>query len=74
MKPHDQRPGLPWGLLLFDVLGAVFLGLGVLAETGIDFGHPVLERVAPVLIVVGALLMAPLFVWAVRRAQRRRPR
>jgi hypothetical protein len=62
---------LPWDLLLYDLLGAALLAVGIMALIGIDFGYPVLLKVAPVLIVMGILLMVPLIVWAVRAAQRK---
>ncbi len=63
---------LPWAFLLYDLLGAALLAVGIMALTGIDFGYPVLIKVAPVLIVTGVLLMVPLIAWAVRGAQRKR--
>jgi hypothetical protein len=62
---------LPWVLLALDFLGALLAAVGILALTGTDFGHPVLRTVAPGLIAIGAVLMAPIVVWAVRRAQAR---
>lgn len=67
-----ERRALPWELFLYDLLGAALLAVGIMALTGIDFGYPVLPKVAPVLIVTGVLLMVPLIVWAVRGAQRER--
>lgn len=66
-----ERRALPWGLLLYDLLGAALPAVGVMALIGIDFGYPLLPKVAPVLIVMGMLLMLPLIVWAVRAAQRK---
>lgn len=64
---------LPWVLLALDLLGSLLIVLGVLALTGTDFGQPVLETVAPGLIAIGCVLIAPLAVWAVRRSRQARP-
>ena len=45
------------------------LVMGVLGLTGVDFGYPVLQKVAPVFLIVGVLLMAPLLVWVIRKAK-----
>lgn len=63
---------LPWVLLVLDFFGALLAAVGILALTGTDFGHPVLRTAAPGLIAIGAVLMVPMVVWAVRRAQERR--
>lgn len=42
--------------------------LGVLGATGVEIGLPVLARIWPFLVVLGALLMAPFIVWAIRLA------
>jgi hypothetical protein len=70
-----SRPGFPVPplLLTLDVFGALLIALGVLALTGNDFGHPVLVTAAPGLIALGAALMVPIVVWAVRRKSRGGP-
>ena len=65
---RDQR-SLPWFLIALDGVGAILLVMGVLGLTGIDFGYPVLQKVAPVFLIIGVLLMAPLLVWVVRKAK-----
>ena len=67
-----QPMQLPWVLLALDFLGALLAAIGILALTGTDFGHPVLRTAAPGLITIGAILMVPMVVWAVRRAQARK--
>jgi len=54
-----------------DVVGGLLIVTGVLALAGADFGHPVLRSVALPFILIGALLMLPLLIWAVRRGRRR---
>jgi len=68
----SEKQSLPWGFLLYDMLGTVLLALGIAAQAGINFGYSVLTSVAPALIVTGVLLMAPLVVWVVRRARQDR--
>jgi hypothetical protein len=60
---------MPPVLLALDVLGTLFVVLGILGLTGIDFGQQVLTTVAPGFIALGALLMVPLVVWVVRNAR-----
>lgn len=67
----EGPPALPWVYLALDVIGALLIVVGVLAMTGIDFGHPVLRTVALPFIVIGVLLMLPLLAWAVSRHRRR---
>ena len=66
---NENKHSLPWFYLVLDISGTVLLVVGVLALTGIDFGHPVLRTVAPGFIVVGLLLMVPIAIWAIRRSK-----
>jgi len=65
-----MRP-LPVFHLVLDGVGTVLFATGALAYLGMDFGHPVLQTVAPVLLGFGAALMAPLIVWVIRNARSR---
>ncbi|NND45558.1 MAG: hypothetical protein HKN58_09560 [Xanthomonadales bacterium] len=65
----SKPPSLPWLYLLLDVVGALLIVTGVLALTGVDFGHSVLRTVAVPFIVIGALLMLPLVGWAITRGR-----
>lgn len=58
---------IPWYFIVLDVIGAIFLVVAILALTGTDFGYPVLRETAPVFLVVGLLLMAPLLIWVVQK-------
>lgn len=71
---NAPRASFPWVLLALDFFGAVLAAIGILALIGTDFGHPVLGKVAPGLIAIGMALMAPMVVWAVRRARETRDR
>jgi flagellar motor component MotA len=64
MKPTK----LPIFLLALDGLGTVLLVLGLLGMIGMDIGLRVLTTIWPVMIIIGAGLMAPFVVWAVRQA------
>ncbi|NIM68911.1 MAG: hypothetical protein GTN86_00220 [Xanthomonadales bacterium] len=64
---------IPWLLIVLDGLGALLLVAGILGLVGVDFGYPVLRTVAPAFLVIGALLMAPLVVWVIRKARRGPP-
>jgi len=66
---NEHQPSLPWFYLVLDIAGTLLVVVGVLALTGIDFGHPVLRTVAPGVIVIGLLLMAPIATWAIRRSR-----
>ncbi|MBT8062166.1 MAG: hypothetical protein HKO64_00335 [Xanthomonadales bacterium] len=66
---NSSKPGLPWLFLALDIVGMVLLVVGILALTGVDFGHPVLKTVAPGFIALGLLLMVPIAVWAIRRGR-----
>lgn len=67
----DSKSGFPWLFLALDLVGMVLLVIGILALTGMDFGHPVLKTVAPGFIALGLLLMAPITWWAINRSRNR---
>ncbi|MEJ8567083.1 hypothetical protein [Elongatibacter sediminis] len=71
MSGKSPFPIPPW-ILALDGVGTVLVVLGMLAALGIDLGLPALAGLWPLLIILGAGLMAPMVVWAVRRAQRAR--
>lgn len=65
---RSEKRRLPVFYVALDALGTLILVLGVLGATGVDIGLPVLARIWPFLVVLGALLMAPFIVWAIRLA------
>lgn len=60
---------MPVWLIALDALGTLLLALGILGLTGIDLGLPGITEAAPGLLVVGALLLAPMIVWVFRQAR-----
>jgi hypothetical protein len=63
------RP-IPWFFVTLDIIGALFLVLGILALAGIDFGHPVLREAAAGFLLIGIGFMVPLLIWVIRRLRK----
>jgi len=64
----NKKTGLPVFLIALDGLGSIILVLGVLGLLKVDIGLPVLATIWPLLLIIGAALMAPMIVWVIRRA------
>ena len=63
-----EKTGLPVFLIALDGLGSIILVLGILGMLEVDIGLPVLTSVWPLLVIIGAALMAPMIIWVMRRA------
>ena len=64
----NKKTGLPVFMIALDGLGSIILVLGVLGLLEVDIGLPVLATIWPLLLIIGAALMAPMIIWVIRRA------